>query len=103
MGKSKKSWENRLSGQPDPLTVDFVQSLSCDKRLYNYDIVGSIAHAQMLAEQGARVIDSDRVAHAVMLPGGPAHGAVVEAFGTGILSEAPVPEAELSGVRVLRG
>ena len=51
MGKSKKSWENRLAGQPDPLTVDFVQSLSCDKRLYNYDIVGSIAHAQMLAEQ----------------------------------------------------
>jgi len=51
MGKSKKSWEKRLAGQPDPLTVDFVQSLSYDTRLYKYDIVGSIAHAQMLAEQ----------------------------------------------------
>ncbi len=51
MGELKKSWERRLAGQPDPLTVDFVQSLSYDKRLYKYDIVGSIAHAQMLAEQ----------------------------------------------------
>jgi argininosuccinate lyase len=31
--------------------VDFVQSLSYDKRLYKYDIVASIAHAQMLADQ----------------------------------------------------
>ena len=51
MAKSKKSWEERLAGGPDPLTVDFVESLSIDKRLYKYDIVGSIAHAQMLAEQ----------------------------------------------------
>jgi len=48
---SKKSWEKRLAGEPDPLTVDFVESLSIDRRLYKYDIVGSIAHAQMLAEQ----------------------------------------------------
>jgi argininosuccinate lyase len=51
MGKTKKSWEKRLAGQPDQLTVDFVQSLSYDTRLYKYDIVGSIAHAQMLAEK----------------------------------------------------
>ncbi len=51
MAKSKKSWEKRLSGGPDELTVDFVESLSVDKRLYKYDIAGSIAHAQMLAEQ----------------------------------------------------
>jgi len=51
MGKSKKSWEKRLAGQPEPLMVDFVQSQSYDKRLYKYDIVGSIAHAQMLADQ----------------------------------------------------
>jgi len=46
-----KSWEERLAGEPDELTIDFVESLSIDKRLYKYDIVGSIAHAQMLAEQ----------------------------------------------------
>ncbi|MHC4424228.1 MAG: argininosuccinate lyase, partial [Planctomycetota bacterium] len=51
MAKAEKSWEKRLGGEPDELTVDFVESLSVDKRLYKYDIVGSIAHAQMLAEQ----------------------------------------------------
>jgi argininosuccinate lyase len=48
---NKKSWEKRLSGSPDRLMVDFVESLSIDKRLYKYDIAGSIAHAQMLAER----------------------------------------------------
>ena len=48
---AKKNWEKRLSGSPDQLMVDFVESLSIDKRLYKYDIAGSIAHAQMLAKQ----------------------------------------------------
>lgn len=51
MAKSKKTWEKRLTSKPDAVTVDFVQSLSVDKRLYKYDIAGSIAHAQMLANQ----------------------------------------------------
>ena len=51
MAKSKKSWEKRLKGGPDAMVVDFVESLSYDKRLYKYDIAGSIAHAQMLSEQ----------------------------------------------------
>ncbi len=51
MGKAKKSWEKRLSGEPDELMIDFVESLSYDRRLYKYDIVGSIAHAKMLSEQ----------------------------------------------------
>jgi len=48
---SKKSWEKRLEAEPAPQTIEFVESLSCDKRLYRYDIAASIAHAQMLAEQ----------------------------------------------------
>ncbi|MBN2457042.1 MAG: argininosuccinate lyase [Sedimentisphaerales bacterium] len=52
MAKSKRSWEKRLAGQREKLVVDFVQSLSVDKRIYKYDIVGSITHAQMLAEKG---------------------------------------------------
>ena len=52
MADTKKSWEERLAGKPDPQAVDFVESLSYDKRLYKYDIAGSIAHAQMLSEQG---------------------------------------------------
>ena len=51
MAKSKKNWESRLSGEVDDLTVEFVESLSCDQRLYKYDIAGSIAHAGMLADQ----------------------------------------------------
>ena len=51
MSEHKKSWEKRLGGEPDKMMVDFVQSLSIDNRLYKYDIVGSIAHAQMLADQ----------------------------------------------------
>ncbi len=51
MAETEKSWEKRLAGKPDELTVNFVESLSIDKRLYKYDIVGSIAHAQMLAER----------------------------------------------------
>jgi len=51
MGNTEKSWEKRLAGGPDEVAVGFVESLSVDTRLYKYDIVGSIAHAQMLAEQ----------------------------------------------------
>lgn len=49
--KNKKSWENRLAGEPDELLVSFVESLSVDRRIYKYDIAGSIAHSQMLSEQ----------------------------------------------------
>ncbi len=50
-GSPSRGWEKRLSGSPDNLMVDFVESLSIDKRLYKYDIAGSIAHAQMLAQR----------------------------------------------------
>ena len=52
MAKSKRSWEKRLGGETDELTVDFVESLSYDKRLYKYDIAASVAHARMLGEVG---------------------------------------------------
>jgi argininosuccinate lyase len=51
MAESEKSWEKRLDGEPDEITIDFVESLSIDKRLYKYDIAGSIAHARMLSER----------------------------------------------------
>lgn len=51
MTKQEKSWQHRLDGSTDELAVDFVESLSYDWRLYQYDIVGSIAHARMLAAQ----------------------------------------------------
>jgi argininosuccinate lyase len=51
MSKPEKSWEKRLSSGPDELAIEFVESLSYDQRLYKYDIVGSLAHAEMLCEQ----------------------------------------------------
>lgn len=51
MSGKQRSWEKRLAAKPDELTVNYVESLSYDRRLYKYDIVGSIAHAGMLAEQ----------------------------------------------------
>jgi len=51
MAEPQKSWEHRLAKATDSLAVDFVESLSFDTRLYKYDIVGSIAHAEMLCEQ----------------------------------------------------
>jgi argininosuccinate lyase len=49
--EKQKTWEKRLNGAPDRIMIDFVESLSFDKRLYKYDIAGSIAHAKMLAKQ----------------------------------------------------
>ena len=51
MAGTQRSWEKRLAAKPDELTVNYVESLSYDRRLYKYDVVGSIAHAEMLAEQ----------------------------------------------------
>ncbi len=47
--------------------------------------VGKSAALDVLRKLGAHVIDADKVAHGVMLPGGRAYDAVVEAFGPGIL------------------
>jgi dephospho-CoA kinase len=47
---------------------------------------GKTAAAGILAEAGAAVLDTDRVAHEVMAPGGPAYEAVIEAFGSEIVA-----------------
>ncbi|MFA6185594.1 MAG: argininosuccinate lyase [Phycisphaerae bacterium] len=59
MTQPQKSWEHRLGKPTDSLAVDFVESLSFDRRLYKYDIVGSIAHAEMLCEQ--KLISKDEL------------------------------------------
>ena len=50
--KAQKSWQARFSQSADALTEAYVESLSFDQRLWKYDIVGSIAHAEMLVEVG---------------------------------------------------
>ena len=49
---NKKLWGGRFSSATDNVMEKFSESISYDKRLYEYDIAGSIVHAQMLAKQG---------------------------------------------------
>ena len=50
--KVDKPWGGRFSEDTDKAVEAFTASLHFDRRLYRYDIEGSIAHARMLARQG---------------------------------------------------
>ncbi len=45
----KKLWSGRFSQETSKQCEDFTASIQVDKRLYAYDIQGSLAHAKMLA------------------------------------------------------
>src|SRR2546427_12048162 len=46
-----KAWAGRLAAPTHRLVESFTSSLPFDRRLYAYDIAGSIAHCEMLARQ----------------------------------------------------
>ncbi len=48
----EKPWSGRFTEPTDAAVEAFTASVHFDRRLYVYDIMGSIAHAQMLAEVG---------------------------------------------------
>jgi argininosuccinate lyase len=48
----KSLWKSRFKESLDPLASRFNASISFDKRLYPYDIKGSVAHCRMLAKIG---------------------------------------------------
>ena len=50
--KSNKMWGGRFSSKPDELMEKINSSVSFDKRLFEHDIKGSIAHLKMLEAQG---------------------------------------------------
>jgi argininosuccinate lyase len=52
MKKDEKPWSGRFSEPTDRGVEAFTASIHYDRRLYRYDIEGSIAHARMLAKQG---------------------------------------------------
>ncbi len=63
---SEKLWGGRFSQSTDNLMEAFSESISFDKRLYKYDIMGSIAHVQMLANQNIiSEKDSDKIVDAL--------------------------------------
>ncbi|MEJ2403574.1 MAG: argininosuccinate lyase [Candidatus Thiodiazotropha sp.] len=47
-----KPWSGRFNEPTDAFVEAFTASVDFDRRLYRYDIQGSIAHARMLARQG---------------------------------------------------
>jgi argininosuccinate lyase len=51
-GAPNKSWGGRFSEPTDTFVETFTASVSFDRRLYAYDIEGSIAHARMLERAG---------------------------------------------------
>jgi len=51
-GSDEKPWGGRFNQPTDKLVEEFTASIMFDKRLYRYDIEGSIAHCKMLARQG---------------------------------------------------
>lgn len=60
-----KLWQNVFSTDIDSLADAFNRSIDFDKRLYRYDIQGTIAHVNMLAKQqiitndeGNRIVDA---------------------------------------------
>ena len=48
---SDKPWAGRFTQPTDKFVEEFTASIDFDKRMYRYDIQGSIAHARMLAKQ----------------------------------------------------
>jgi len=56
---SEKLWGGRFSEQTNHDVETFTSSIHIDKRLYPFDIEGSIAHCTMLAKQGI-ISDQDR-------------------------------------------
>ena len=50
--KSKKPWGGRFKKDTDRRVESFTSSLAYDRRLYPYDLAGSVVHARMLARQG---------------------------------------------------
>lgn len=50
--RQKKLWGGRFRTPTHKMVEAFTASIGFDRRLYRYDIEGSIAHAKMLAKQG---------------------------------------------------
>ncbi|KAM7259497.1 hypothetical protein ACFE04_015238 [Oxalis oulophora] len=57
--KEVKLWGGRFQESVTQIVEKFTESISFDKALYKHDIIGSKAHASMLAKQGL-MTDSDR-------------------------------------------
>lgn len=55
-----RQWGGRFSQSPSEMMLTFSESLSYDRRLWPYDIAGSMAHVKMLRKQG--ILSGDEAA-----------------------------------------
>jgi len=60
MNNSSKPWGGRFKKGTDRKVEEFTQSIHFDRRLFRYDIEGSLAHARMLKKQGIISADEER-------------------------------------------
>ena len=60
MNNSVKPWGGRFKKGTDRKVEEFTQSIHFDRRLFRYDIEGSLAHARMLGKQGIISADEER-------------------------------------------
>jgi argininosuccinate lyase len=61
---SDQPWGGRFDGPTDNFVLEFTASLPFDRRLYRYDIAGSLAHARMLGRQGIITPEeADKIVH----------------------------------------
>ena len=58
---SEKPWAGRFNLPTDKFVEEFNASIYFDKRLYKFDIKGSIAHASMLGRQGIISEDESKI------------------------------------------
>ncbi len=75
-----RQWGGRFSQSPSEMMQRFSESLSYDRRLWPYDIAGSVSHVRMLQKQG---ILTGEEAHALLT----GLASVKEAFGRGDIPE----------------
>jgi len=55
-------WAGRFNETTDKLVKNFTSSIDIDKKLYKYDIVGSIAHIKMLSKCGIiKKIEAEKI------------------------------------------
>ena len=88
-----RSEQARRDSPPAAAVRPYEQRESQSSAPYRIGLTGNIATGKstvgrMLASLGAELIDADRVAHAVMAPGGSAYAGVVDAFGPGVVDDA---------------
>lgn len=63
---TKKLWAGRFKKALNPIVENFTESLSFDRRLFQYDITGSIAHVRMLARSKIiRKSDANKIIRAL--------------------------------------